>query len=99
MTDAPKRIWASPEHPDENGYGGFWIKHKVLPAHEYHRADLSADLVRAALERAANAVPDGIDSMSAVTAMALDSSENAIRDLADDPEAVAAIVAQVMEKE
>ena len=40
MSDAPERIWASPEHPDEDGYGGFWIKARVLPAVEYIRADL-----------------------------------------------------------
>lgn len=39
MSDAPLRIWASPEHPDENGYGGFWIASKVAPAVEYVRAD------------------------------------------------------------
>jgi hypothetical protein len=61
MTDAPERIWASPEHPDENGYGGFWIKTKVAPAVEYVRADLAAaqlqearkmlkDMVRGAYE-------------------------------------------------
>ena len=41
VTGAPERIWAAPEHPDENGYGGFWIKHKVAPAIEYIRADLA----------------------------------------------------------
>ena len=37
---APERIWAKPEHPDENGYGGFWIKARVEPSVEYRRADL-----------------------------------------------------------
>lgn len=41
MSDnAPERIWAKPEHPDENGYGGFWIKAKVAPSVEYIRLDL-----------------------------------------------------------
>jgi hypothetical protein len=44
MMDAPERIWASPEHPDENGYGGFWIKTKVAPAVEYVRSDLVKNL-------------------------------------------------------
>lgn len=39
-SDAPERIWAAPEHPDEDGYGGFWAKYKVAPAIEYVRADL-----------------------------------------------------------
>ncbi len=42
MSDAPERIWASPELPDENSYGGFWIKSKVSPSVEYVRADLAA---------------------------------------------------------
>ena len=39
MTDAPREIWARPEHSDENSYGGFWIKHPVQPATRYIRAD------------------------------------------------------------
>ena len=38
--EAPERIWASPEHPDENGYGGFWIAAKVAPSVQYVRDDL-----------------------------------------------------------
>jgi hypothetical protein len=57
MSDAPERIWASPEHADENGYGGFWIAAKVAPSVEYLRADLAArreaDAYRAGLEAAA----------------------------------------------
>ena len=65
---------------------------------EYHRADLSADLVRAALERAADSVPLGVNGMSALNAIALDAAENAIRAIANDPEAVAAIVASVVKQ-
>lgn len=39
--DAPERIWARPEHDDENSYGGFWIKEPIeAGATEYIRADL-----------------------------------------------------------
>ena len=50
MSDAPERIWASPEHPDENGYGGFWVKAKVAPSVEYVRADIAADLMAALVD-------------------------------------------------
>ena len=40
LMSAFETIWASPEHPDENGYGGFWIFTKVAPSVEYRRADL-----------------------------------------------------------
>ena len=66
---APERIWAKPEHPDENGYGGFWIKARVEPSVEYVRADLcdptQDDRVRALVD-AVKAMPqdwyyDGCD--------------------------------------
>ena len=59
MTDAPKQIWAQDAEPREcNFIGGGWWDDEIGSTQyphmvEYHRADLSADLVRAALERAA----------------------------------------------
>ena len=56
MTQAPERIWASPEHEDEGGYGGFWIKAKVAPSVEYVRADIAAAAYARGLEDAGLAV-------------------------------------------
>lgn len=53
MSDAPKRLWAQDAEPSECNFigGGWWddsIGNTQYPdIVEYHRADLSADLVRA----------------------------------------------------
>ena len=59
MTDAPKKVYL--DQDAEAGDGMFPRcfenpKYCSEPAVEYHRADLSRDLVRAALERAADAM-------------------------------------------
>jgi len=75
MSDALKRVWVNPdvEYADREKQYGCDI--------EYHRADLSADLVRAALYKTRGYTWSGVEALIA------------------DSEAVAAIVAQVMEKE
>ncbi len=93
MTDEPKRIWAY----GQDGYSfdmGTWDQSETpecssdWPHAEYHHADLSADLVRAALERAADWV-----SGSYVGAENIASK---LRRKATDPEAVAAIITSVL---
>ena len=92
MTDAPNRIWVTASTAIKN-----WMRVKSFerfPRYEYHRADLSADLVRAALEEASEmcevATMDHIGDI--IRGIGAD-----IRDIADNPEAVAAIVARVTE--
>ena len=83
MTDnkvAQKRIWAFHAGP----MVGYFVGQSPGAGSnvaEYHRADLSADLVRAALYETRGLTWSGVEA------------------LAVDPAAVAAIVAQVMEKE
>lgn len=67
--DAPKRIWARPEHEDESSYGGFWIKEPVeAGATEYTRTDLTDAAVEAALGQSA----DRIKALEAKLAKAVD---------------------------
>ena len=57
MTDAPKRIWSFDEthHVETNPHNKF--------ADEYHRADLSADLVRAALYETRGRTWSGVEAL------------------------------------
>ena len=96
MTDAIKRIYAT-----GNATSGSWndapLTMRSPPTQtEYHRADLSADLVRAGLAKAARAAFLHLVKDHGRVA---NQTANDIRKIADDPEAIAAIVAQVMEKE
>jgi hypothetical protein len=91
MTQAQKRIWTDDERP----IGGDLHVFTNPPAIgaedfviEYHRADLSADLVRAVLERAMTSLRISGD-MGGYTVL---------RDLINDDEAVAAIVASVVDQ-
>ena len=70
--DAPERIWARPEHDDENSYGGFWIKGPVeAGATEYTRADLVeariAEAVKAEREACAAVADKWADRTEAET--------------------------------
>ena len=99
MTETPKRLWAR-RHPTGVVEAA---DYKIEGEQQYHRADLSADLVRAALEAAAAAADKETKCALANScnqeAMGAVWAATAIRTLSADPEAVAAIVAQVMEKE
>ena len=84
MTDAPKRVWVDPRiefAEPEKQYGCNT---------EYHRADLSANLVRAAYRAGLEAAAQYVEHQS---------DAKTIRTLSPDHETVAAIVAQVMEKD
>lgn len=88
MTNAPKRIWGV------SGIAGFVSANDYDNGDtEYHRADLSADLVRAGY----------IAGVMDVQKIASDAEVFDVSDEAEylsaDPAAVAAIVAQVMEKD
>jgi hypothetical protein len=85
MTDTPKRIWAVVTEAEIVG---------PFPpcddrATEYHRADLSADLVRAALEAAA--------CLAENDWLEYDVADAIREDIKDFPKAIAAIVARVTE--
>ena len=96
MSDAPKRMWREiialcEMYPDG---GAFYHETKPSrPADEYHRADLSADLVRAGLEAASEmceaATMDDVGDI--IRGIGAD-----IRALSADPEVIAAIVASVI---
>jgi len=90
MTDVPKRIWVNPdvEYADREKQYGCNI--------EYHRADLSADLVRAALdlETIAHVMHD---ADPAHRTEPWEDVQDHYRYMSN--EVIAAIVAQVMEKE
>ena len=61
MTDAPKRIWAR-----DHQYEPDWTSDHdlVSKSHvEYHRADLSADLVRAALYETRGRTWSGVEAL------------------------------------
>ena len=110
MTDSPKRIWATKDH---NGETGSWNRtpsrmQEHMPKGwqtEYHRADISADLVRTALEAAFTEMRVFAPHEEHNTgpehdigyASGYHTAMHRTRALAADPEAVAAIVAQVME--
>jgi hypothetical protein len=104
MTDTPKQIWAT-----GNDTTGSWNHEKGrmkihLPdgwQKEYHRADLSADLVRAALERAAESADSialPMDGRLAKTQAHYMRSvtRDTIRAIAKDDEAVEAIITSVL---
>ena len=103
MTDAPKRIWASTglywDYKDDWTEGS-WSCGSDAGA-EYHRADLSADLVRAGylagLEAAAeqSLMPCGYANDTPNDRQV--SVADDIRAIAPDQEAIAAIVARVTE--
>jgi hypothetical protein len=84
MSDFPKTIHASfADHFD----AGVWTSNGALYKEGYHRADLSADLVRAALERAAEYL----------RYIGEDAAADELTDMEqDDPDAVAAIIASVV---
>ena len=84
MTETPKRVWVNPdvEYAEREKQYGCNI--------EYHRADLSADLVRAAYRAGLEAAAQYVEHQS---------DAKTIRTLSPDHETVAEIVAQVMEKE
>jgi hypothetical protein len=90
MTQAPKRIVLSPHDAMLTGtkYGHPELDLPCVgdPAVEYHHADLSADLVRAALERAMTSLRISGDMGGYAV----------LRDLINDDKAVAEIVASVM---
>ena len=93
MTDAPKRIYL--DQDAEEGDGIFLLcfenpKYCGEPAVEYHRADLSADLVRAGYLAGVKDVQE-----IASDAEVFDISD-AAEYLAADPEAVAAIITSVL---
>ena len=98
MTDAPKRIWSNGK--SNGAEGDCWLDcssepNPFLPI-EYHRADLSADLVRAGYLAGLEAAACLEEKRSAHW------DAKIIRALADDPtnpEAIAAIVACVTEAE
>ena len=97
MTETPKGIWVNPdvEYADREKQYGCNI--------EYIRADLSADLVRAALEWVAGIADKQRESARSNNCkkevVGAFWTAKSLRDLASDHEAIAAIVAQVMEKE
>jgi len=95
MTDTPKRVYL--DQDVEEGDGMFPRcfenpKYCGEPAVEYHRADLSADLVRAALERAAETSKEIADQYVGYMSRV----EQAIRNTAKDDEAVEAIITSVL---
>ena len=86
MTDAPKRIWAELDGDDiifHNNAPDLKALISTGYLHQYHRADLSAELVRAALEAAAEWLDD--------------IGEEPAADELRATEAIAAIVARVTE--
>ena len=89
MADAPKRIWAR-RHPTGVVEAA---DYKIEGEQQYHRADLSADLVRAGYLAGVMDV-----QKIASDAEVFDVSDEA-EYLAADPAAISAIVAQVMEKD
>jgi len=97
MTDLPKRIWVNPdvEYADRDKQYGCNI--------EYHRADLSADLVRAGYLAGLKIalIVIGTYDEFATCSECCDVTEinKAVTRLSADPGDIAAIVAQVMEKE
>jgi hypothetical protein len=112
MADAPKK-----EYLDQDAEAGDGMfprcfenpKYCSEPAVEYHRADMSADLVRAALERAADFISThvyttngGITSMEPVAQKFRGIDQHhatisiAIRAIAKDDEAVEAIITSVL---
>jgi len=107
MENAPKRIWIMDEKPATNvcwrdnvfftdvaASECYNATGMLIPAEaEYHRADMSADLARAALEAAATRARDWVHG-DAIDMPADTGLWDYI--MAADP---AAIVAQVMEKE
>jgi hypothetical protein len=115
MTDAPKRIWAWAYRDidtDETIDSGEWYLQDVGldgDETEYHRADLSADLVRAALERAADFISTHVYSTNGGTTSMEPVAQKfrgmdrhhatisiAIRAIAKDDEAVEAIITSVL---
>lgn len=94
MTDAPKRIWVEPAIAEDGTHGSTAWPHEDADwpekEFEYHRTDLSAELVRAGLEAGAHLAEDNWSEHGVADAIRTG--------LKSDPEAVAAIVAQVMEK-
>ena len=108
MTDSTMRIWVTDR--DEVWFSDDPTESRDGRVSEYHRADLSADLVRAALERAAefttvNQVGINPRTGYVVGPALLGGTQgthagmayaDAIRAIATDPEAVASIVASVM---
>jgi hypothetical protein len=84
MSDFPKTIHAAfADHFD----AGVWTRNGALYKEVYHRADLSADLVRAALRQAAAEVGSGEFGEASFW----------IEELIADPEAIAEIIASVVE--
>ncbi len=100
MADAQKRIWAF--------HYGPWVGYFVgtdpgagTYLAEFHRADLSRDLVRAAFERAAESADSVALPMDGRLAKAQahymrSVIRDTIRAIAKDDEAVAAIIASVL---
>jgi len=84
MTETPKRVWVNPdvEYAEREKQYGCNI--------EYHRADLSADLVRAAYRAGLEAAAQYVEHQS---------DAKTIRTLSPVQETVAAIVEQVMKKD
>jgi hypothetical protein len=99
-----KRIWDF--WPHDGGNAVIWREPCPFPADdadvfEYHRADLSADLVRAALERAAESADSVALPMDGRLAKAQahymrSVIRDTIRAIAKDDEAVAVIIASVL---
>ena len=95
MADAPKRMYL--DQDVEEGDGMFPRcfenpKYCNEPAVEYHRADLSHDLVRAALERAAERLLGTINREYGDHR----DYRKAIRAIAKDDEAIEAIITSVL---
>lgn len=106
MTETPKRIYL--DQDIEAGDGMFPRcfenpKYCNEPAIEYHHHDLSADLVRAALEMVAGIADKQREYARSnnckTEAVGAFWTAKSLRTLASDPEAINAIVTQVMEKE
>ena len=107
MTDTPKRMWVVDEKPatdicwrdnifftDEKASACGWVLGDMV---QYHRADLSADLVRAALEAAAKRSEYHKDARNSIYGKSRTDAGKAIRAMSSDPDAIAAIVARVTE--
>ena len=97
MTDAPKRIWIDDERPI-GGELHVFPNPPAIGAEDfviaYHRADLSANLVRAALERAAReALGEGFQGFYGPVQKAI---AKRIRAMVKDDEAVEAIITSVL---
>jgi hypothetical protein len=96
MTQAPKRIWAEPSLP------GYTCERNEVYTVEYIRADLSADLVRAALKSIVAKmgqleVDQHNNCKSEDYSDGISDCFNLAVKMTNDPDAVAAIVAKVME--